>query len=81
MEVQYQSGVMGAITFLDKYCPEQFGIMGAMAGNSRANGFNYDVLYVPHQVDRGGCGVANGKGFTPDSLFVPDISELNIFNL
>ena len=55
-------GVMGVpITFLDKYNPEQFEIVGMAAGNSRACGFNYDVKYTKHKEDRGGCGVINNK--------------------
>lgn len=55
-------GIMGVpITFLDKYCPEQFEILGMAAGNSRACGFYYNVPYTPHSEDRGGCGVVNGQ--------------------
>ena len=55
-------GVMGVpITFLDKYNPQQFEILGMAAGNSRACGFNYDVKYVQHEKDRGGCGVVNDE--------------------
>ena len=56
------NGVMGVpITFLPKYCPDQFEIVGMAAGNSRATGFNYNVPYTPHPEDRGGCGVINNK--------------------
>lgn len=55
-------GVMGVpITFLNDYNPEQFEIVGMAAGNSRATGFYFNVPYVPHKLDRGGCGVVNGK--------------------
>lgn len=55
------SGVMGVpITFLDKYSPDQFEIVGMAAGNSRATGFYYNVPYTPHPADRGGCGIING---------------------
>ena len=55
-------GVMGVpITFMDKYNPEQFEIVGMAAGNTRATGFYYDVPYSPHPDDRGGCGIVNGK--------------------
>lgn len=55
-------GVMGVpITFLDKYSPEQFEIVGMAAGNTRATGFYFDVPYKPHPEDRGGCGVVNEK--------------------
>lgn len=55
-------GIIGVpITFMDKYCPEQFEMMGMAAGNSRACGFNYDVPYKPHPDDRGGCGIVDGK--------------------
>lgn len=55
-------GVMGVpITFIDKYNPDQFEIVGMAAGNSKATGFYYDVPYIPHPEDRGGCGVVKGK--------------------
>lgn len=55
-------GIMGVpMTFLDKFCPEQFEILGMAAGNSRACGFYYNVPYTPHSEDRGGCGVVNGQ--------------------
>ena len=61
--------VMGVpISFLDKYCPEQFEIMGMAAGNSRVTGFNYDVTYVQHPKDRGGCGVINDRTLYPRLL-------------
>ena len=56
------SGVMGVpITFMDKYNPDQFEIVGMAAGNTRATGFYFNVPYRPHPEDRGGCGVVNGK--------------------
>lgn len=56
------AGVMGVpITFMDKYNPDQFEIVGMAAGNTRATGFYFDVPYVPHPEDRGGCGVVDGK--------------------
>lgn len=56
------SGIMGVpITFVDKYNPEQFSILGMAAGNSKATGFYYNVPYIPHPNDRGGCGVINGE--------------------
>lgn len=55
-------GIMGVpITFVDKYSPEQFMILGMAAGNSKATGFYYNVPYKPHPNDRGGCGVINGE--------------------
>lgn len=55
-------GVMGVpITFMDKYCPEQFEIVGMASGNSRATGFYYNVPYTPHPEDRGGVGVINNQ--------------------
>lgn len=58
-------GVMGVpISFLDKYSPEQFDIVWQASGNTRASA-PPDVLkslgYKPHENDRGGCGVVNGK--------------------
>lgn len=62
---QDYDGVMGVpITFLDKYNPEQFEIVGIACGNTRASAPK-EVLkklsYKQHKEDRGGCGVVNGK--------------------
>lgn len=55
-------GIMGVpITFLDKYNPNQFIIKGLAAGNSRKTKLHGDVKYTPNKLDRGGCGVVNGK--------------------
>ena len=61
------NGVMGVpITFLDKYCPEQFEIVGIACGNSWAN--YPDILsslsFDPTVKYGGGLGsgVLNGKG-------------------
>ena len=55
-------GIMGVpITFLDKYNPDQFIIKGLAAGNSRKTKLHGDVKYTPNKLDRGGCGVVNGK--------------------
>lgn len=58
-------GVMGVpITFLDKYCPEQYEILGLAAGNTRASApkdFLEIVKYRQHKEDRGGCPVLEGK--------------------
>ena len=55
-------GVMGVpITFLTKYCPTQFEIVGMSAGNSAVNHFGDSANYVKHPNDRGGCGVINGE--------------------
>lgn len=55
-------GIMGVpITFLDKYNPDQFIIKGLAAGNSRKTKLYGDVKYTPNKLDRGGCGVVNGK--------------------
>ena len=58
-------GIMGvSITFLDKYCPEQFDIIWQACGNTRASAPK-DILkeigYSVHPEDRGGCGVVNNK--------------------
>ena len=56
------NGFMGVpITFMDKYNPEQFEILGICAGNSRLNKFYGIVPYTPHVEDRGGCAVLNNK--------------------
>ena len=58
-------GVMGVpITFLDKYCPEQYEIIWQASGNTRASTpaeILKSLSYVPHKNDRGGCGVVDGK--------------------
>lgn len=58
-------GVMGVpITFIDKYCPEQFEIIWQACGNTRASApveVLKELKYKPHPEDRGGCGVVNGK--------------------
>lgn len=55
-------GVMGVpITFLDKYCPKQFEIVGMAAGNSAVNNFGIDANYVKLSNDRGGCGIIKGE--------------------
>lgn len=56
------TGIMGVpITFIDKYCPEQFDIIGLAAGNSAVNNFGASANYKKHPNDRGGCGVINGE--------------------
>lgn len=58
-------GIMGVpITFMDKYCPEQFEIVWQASGNTRAcapKAVLEELEYHPHPEDRGGCGVVNGK--------------------
>ena len=59
------NGVMGVpITFLDKYCPDQFDIIMLANGNSRTN-TPKDILdalgYRQHPEDRGGVGIIDGK--------------------
>lgn len=57
------NGVIGVpISFLDKYCPEQFRIVWQASGNTRAsapdNVLKY-LQYQQHAEDRGGCTVVN----------------------
>lgn len=57
--------IMGVpLTFLDKYCPEQFDIIWEGSGNTRASAPK-EVLdelgYVQSKEDRGGCCLLNGK--------------------
>lgn len=59
------AGIMGVpITFLDKYCPEQFDILMLANGNARTN-VSAAVLqqagYRPHPEDKGGVGIINGR--------------------
>lgn len=58
-------GIMGVpITFMCKYCPDQFDIIWQASGNTRACAPK-EVLeqlnYKPHPKDRGGCGIINGQ--------------------
>ncbi|MFA5675219.1 MAG: adenine-specific methyltransferase EcoRI family protein [Christensenellales bacterium] len=57
-------GVMGVpISFLDKYCPEQFEIVWQASGNTRASApkkILRKLKYKQHNEDRGGCTVING---------------------
>ena len=58
-------GAMGVpITFLDKYCPDQYSILWQASGNTRASAPE-DILrelkYLPHPQDRGGCTIVNGN--------------------
>ena len=52
------------ISFLDKYCPNQFEIIWQASGNTKASAPK-DILtklnYIPHKDDRGGCTIVNGK--------------------
>ena len=58
-------GVMGVpITFIDKYCPEQFEIIWQACGNTRASApvqVLKELEYKSHPEDRGGCGVVKGN--------------------
>lgn len=58
-------GIMGvSITYLDKYCPEQFEILWQACGNTRASAPKEILKKIGYSVnpeDRGGCGVVNGK--------------------
>lgn len=58
-------GIMGVpITFLDKYCPDQFEIIWQATGNTRAcapKEVLQELKYNKHPEDRGGCPVINGK--------------------
>ena len=58
-------GVMGVpITFMDKYCPEQFEIIWQASGNTRASAPKealFEMKYRIHPEDRGGCSVVEGK--------------------
>lgn len=54
-------GVMGIpVSYLNKYNPDQFEIVGLAAGNTKTNKLNFEVSYTPHELDRGGCGVVKG---------------------
>lgn len=58
-------GIMGVpITFLDKYCPEQFEIIMLANGNARTNVSKEtlsEVKYIKHPEDKGGVCMLNGK--------------------
>lgn len=58
-------GLMGVpITFLDKFCPDQFEIVMLANGNARTN-VSADALrkagYKAHVLDHGGVGIINGQ--------------------
>lgn len=54
-------GIMGIpISYLGKYNPKQFEILGLAAGNSKANNLFYNVPHKNSELERGGCGVVNG---------------------
>ena len=54
-------GIMGIpISYLGKYNPNQFQVLGLAAGNSKANKLFYDVPHIDSPLERGGCGVVNG---------------------
>lgn len=58
-------GVMGVpITFLDKYCSDQFEIIMLANGNARTNESKEklrSVGYRAHALDKGGVGIINGQ--------------------
>lgn len=58
-------GIMGVpITFLDKYCKDQFEIVMLANGNARTNVSSKtlkEVSYCPHPEDRGGVGIIDGQ--------------------
>jgi hypothetical protein len=55
-------GVIGVpISFLDKYCPEQFEILGAAMGNTNANQPELSFMHTPHPEERGGCAIINNQ--------------------
>lgn len=58
-------GVMGVpITFLTKFCPNQFEIIWQASGNTKASAPQEILKYLgykQHPEDRGGCTIVNGK--------------------
>ena len=58
-------GIMGVpITFLDRYCPDQFEIIMLANGNARTNVDSKTLAavgYRQHPSDKGGVGIINGK--------------------
>lgn len=62
--IDYKGIMAVPITFLDKYCPEQFEILMLANGNARRSVSRKTlslVGYSPHPEDKGGVGVLNGK--------------------
>ena len=59
------NGIMGVpISFLSKHSPEQFEIIWQASGNTRASApkeILERLTYLPHQKDKGGGAVLNGK--------------------
>lgn len=66
-------GTLGVpISFLDKYSPEQFEIIWQASGNTRAStpaAILKQMGYSPHQDDRGGCAILDGRR-TYDRVFI-----------
>jgi hypothetical protein len=58
-------GIMGVpISFLSKYSPEQFEIIWQASGNTKASApkeILEELGYTPHQKDKGGGAIINGK--------------------
>ena len=76
------NGFMGVpITFMDKYNPNQFEILGICAGNSRVNKFYGIVPYTPHEEDRGGCAVLNNKRVYSRILIRRRQAQTNAFDM
>ena len=62
MKIRIKNPIWGVpITFLDKYNPKQFEILGIACGNSRKNKFGICANYIENKIDRGGCPMFNGK--------------------
>lgn len=61
--IDYQGAMGVPITFLDKYNPEQFEILGIAGGSTRASApkeFLNEVSYIPHPKDKGGSPILDG---------------------
>ena len=58
-------GIMGVpISFLSKHSPEQFEIIWQASGNTKASApkeILEELGYTPHQKDKGGGAIINGK--------------------
>ena len=61
-KIKIKNPVMGVpITFLYKYCPTQFRIVGIMTGSSSKDFVNGNPTYTDEKHKNSVCGVLNGK--------------------
>lgn len=60
----YPGAIGVPISFLERYCPDQFEILWQASGNTRASAPKQiltEVGYIKHDADRGGCAIVSGE--------------------